>query len=93
MFPVIPAAAEPLVQALSVAFTEPTFRRFCVLMCGLIVTMGRRMVSHSLVAIEPLLGGHWSGYQVRFDRGLPGDHARDAEGEALPHSRLRAAAC
>ena len=62
MFPVIPAAAEPLVQAIAVAFTEPTLRRFVVLMCGLIVTMGRRTVSHALVAIEPLLDGHWSGY-------------------------------
>ena len=62
MFPVIPAAAEPRVQAVGVAFTEPTFRRFCALMCGLIVTIGRRTVSHSLVAIEPLLDGHWSGY-------------------------------
>lgn len=62
MFPVIPAAAEPLVSAVAVAFTEPTWRRFVVLMCGLIVTMGRRTVSHALVAIEPLLQGHWSGY-------------------------------
>jgi hypothetical protein len=62
MFPVIPAAAEPLVQAVGVAFTEPTLRRFVVLMCGLIVTMGRRTVSHALVAIEPMLDGHWSDY-------------------------------
>lgn len=62
MFPVIPAAAEPLVQAVAVAFTEPTLRRFCVLMCGLIVTMGRRTVSHTLVAVQPVLDGHWSGY-------------------------------
>jgi hypothetical protein len=62
MFPVIPAAAEPLVQAVAVAFFKPTLRRFVVLMCGLIVTLGRRTVSHALVAIEPLLGGHWSDY-------------------------------
>lgn len=62
MFPVVPAAAEPLVQAVAVAFTKPTLRRFVTLMCGLIVTLGRRTVSHSLVAIQPLLDGHWSGY-------------------------------
>jgi hypothetical protein len=58
----IPAAAEPLVAAISIAFTEPTARRFCLLMCGLIVTIGRRTVSHALVAIEPMLDGHWSNY-------------------------------
>jgi hypothetical protein len=62
MFPVFPAAAEPLVQAIGVAFTEPTIRRFLVLMCGLIVTMGRRTVSHALVAVRPALDGHWSNY-------------------------------
>lgn len=62
MFPVIPAAAEPLVDAVSAAFTQPTFRRFVVLMCGLIVTLGRRTVSHALVPIMALLDGHWSDY-------------------------------
>jgi hypothetical protein len=62
MFPVVPAAAEPLVLAISAAFTEPTFRRFLVLMCGLIITIGRRTVSHTLVAVEPMLEGHWSDY-------------------------------
>jgi hypothetical protein len=62
MFPVIPAAAEPLVDAIGVAFTQPTFRRFVALMCGLIVTLGRRTVSHALVPITALLDGHWSDY-------------------------------
>jgi len=62
MFPVIPAAAEPLVDAISDAFTRPTLRRFVTLMCGLIVTMGRRTVSHTLVALTPMLDGHWSDY-------------------------------
>jgi hypothetical protein len=57
-----PTAAESLLQAIGVAFTRPTWRRFCVLMCGLIVTLGRRTVSHSLVAVAPLLEGHWSNY-------------------------------
>src|SRR6266496_4436416 len=62
MFPAIPAAAEPLVAAIGVAFTEPSLRRFCVLMCGLIVTIGRRTVSHALAVVRPELEGHWSNY-------------------------------
>ena len=61
----IPAAAEPLVRAMSVAFTEPTLRRFVLLACGLIVTVGRRTVSHCLAALRPALAGqpgHWSNY-------------------------------
>ena len=63
MFP-IPAAAEPLVQAIRTAnvFTTPTFGRFIQLMMGLIVTMGRRTVSRALVLIEPEMDGHWSNY-------------------------------
>lgn len=63
MFP-IPAAAEPLVQAIRTApvFTQPTVGRFIQLMMGLIVTMGRRTVSRALVPIEPEMEGHWSTY-------------------------------
>ena len=63
MFP-IPAAAEPLVCALREArvFTVPTLQRFIALMVGLIVTMGRRTVSHALVAMGSLQDGHWSNY-------------------------------
>jgi hypothetical protein len=43
-------------------FTRLTLKRFIALMTGLIVTMGRRTVSHSMVAIKPLLKGHWSNY-------------------------------
>lgn len=62
MFPAIPAAAEPLVDSIRTCFTRPTLPRFLLLMCGLIVTMGRHTVSHALVAIEPLMDGHWSNY-------------------------------
>jgi hypothetical protein len=60
----IPKAAEPLAQAVRQAgvFSKPTYSRFTALMIGLIVTMGRRTVSHSLVAMRPLLRGHWSNY-------------------------------
>lgn len=63
MFPITPSA-EPLLTAIVEAgvFTQPTLKRFIALVTGLIVTMGRRTVSHSLVAIKPLLKGHWSNY-------------------------------
>jgi hypothetical protein len=63
LFPV-PAAAEPLVQAIREArvFTAPTLQRFIALMIGLIVTMGRHTVSHALVVMTRLLDGHWSNY-------------------------------
>ncbi len=66
MFPVVPAAAEPLVRAIAVAFTRPTARRFVTLMCAIIVTLGRRTVSHSLLPIRDRLAGHWSDYHRLF---------------------------
>ena len=67
MFPVA-AAAEPLVKSIETAevFTAPTFRRFIQLMMGLIVTMGRRTVSRTLVLIQPRIDGHWSNYHRIF---------------------------
>lgn len=60
----VPKAAEPLALAVFQAgiFSQPTFTRFTTLMIGLVVTMGRRTVSHSLMAVRPLLRGHWSNY-------------------------------
>jgi len=61
----IPQVAGPLVSDLrrSRVFTRPTFDRFLVLMCGLIVTAGRRSVSRALQVMRPVLGGgHWSDY-------------------------------
>jgi hypothetical protein len=58
----IPKAAEPLAKAICHVFTRPTFERFTALMIGLIVTMGRRTVSHALAVMEPVLEGHWSNY-------------------------------
>jgi hypothetical protein len=64
----IPAVAEPLVEAIAQAhvFTKPTFKRFLVLLCGLIVTMGRRSVSRALLTMRPMLKGHWSNYHRIF---------------------------
>ena len=59
-----PPAAESLIAAIEEAgvFSRPTFSRFIALMTGLIVSMGRRTVSHALVAIERIREGHWSNY-------------------------------
>lgn len=37
-------------------------------MIGLIVSMGRRTVSHSLAAMGPLLDGHWSNYHRLYSQ-------------------------
>jgi DDE superfamily endonuclease len=60
----VPDAAEPLVAATREAgvFSRPTFARFIALMTGMIVSMGRRTVSHALVAIGRIRQGHWSNY-------------------------------
>src|SRR5689334_2399718 len=64
----IPAVAEPLGEALDQAhvFTRPTFERLATLICGLIVTMGRRSVSRTLLTMRPMLKGHWSNYHRLF---------------------------
>lgn len=48
------------------AFTQPTFERFCTLLVGCIVTMGRRTVSHVLFSIPGLRHGHCSSYGRLF---------------------------
>jgi hypothetical protein len=62
--------AEPPALAIrdAAVFTRPTFRRFTALMIGLIVTMGRRTVSHALALMRPTIGlrGHWSDYHRLF---------------------------
>jgi len=58
----VSAAAEPLVESIRGVFNRPTFERFLTLMCGLIVTMGRRTVSRALRTMEPRLRGHWCNY-------------------------------
>src|SRR5690348_6123607 len=59
-------AAEPLVCAVKVAFTTPTWRRFLLLISGLIVTAGRRSVSRSLRFIDP--EGHWCSYHRLYSK-------------------------
>jgi hypothetical protein len=59
---IVPAAAEPLVESIGDVFTRPTLQRFVLLMCGVIVTMGRRTVSRALQVMQPQVFGHWCNY-------------------------------
>jgi hypothetical protein len=63
---VLPPAAEPLIAAFAPAFTHPTYRRFVLLLVGVIVTGGRRTVSHILWTVRSLVAGHPSSYHRFF---------------------------
>jgi DDE superfamily endonuclease len=65
---ITPSAAEPLVRSIRRVFTRPTFERFLILMCGVIVTMGRRTVSRALRVMEPQLQGHWCNYHRLYSQ-------------------------
>jgi len=62
------SAAEPLVRAFAPAFTGPTYRRFVLLLCGVIVTCGRRTVSRILWTVRSLVDGHPSSYHRFFSK-------------------------
>ena len=49
----LPSAAEPLIVSLSIAFTEPTFKRIVPLIVGAILTTGRRTVTAVLRWTDP----------------------------------------
>jgi hypothetical protein len=58
----VPRAAEPLVAAFSVAFTQRTFQRVLVLFLGAILSPRHRTVTAMLRAVGPLANGHWSSF-------------------------------
>ena len=60
---ILPAEAQPLVQALAPAFTRPTLRRFVLLMVAALLTTGRRTVANLLRIAAPLAPGHRTTYQ------------------------------
>jgi hypothetical protein len=64
----LPSAAEPLIVSLSVAFTEPTFKRVVPLIVGAILTRGRRTVTAVLRTMRGLALGHFSDYHRVFSR-------------------------
>jgi hypothetical protein len=55
-------AAEPLVTAFSIAFTQPTFQRVLVLVRGAIMSVRQHTVTGMLRAAGTLAAGHWSNY-------------------------------
>lgn len=55
-------AAEPVVGALSVAFTPRTFQRVVVLILGAVLSPRRRTVTGVLRAVGGLAEGHWSSF-------------------------------
>jgi len=64
----LPPAAEPLIAPFAAAFTRPTYDRFLTLLVGVIVTNGRRTVSHILRVVAALAPGHASSYHRFFSR-------------------------
>ncbi len=58
----MPKAAEPLISALSIAFTRPTFQRARVLIFGAILSVRQRTVTGMLRAAGALATGHWSDF-------------------------------
>jgi DDE superfamily endonuclease len=55
-------AAEPLICAFSIAFTQPTFQRVLVLIFGAIVSGRQHTVTAMLLAAGPRALGHWSDF-------------------------------
>src|SRR4051794_28248274 len=64
----LPAAAEPLLLALTDPLSQPTAQRLLLLIVGAILTTGRRTVTHILAALGPLAQGHFSDYHRAFSR-------------------------
>ncbi len=59
---ILPAGAQPLIDALSPAFTEPTLHRFVTLLGSAILTTGRRTVANLLRTAAPLTRAHATTY-------------------------------
>lgn len=64
----LPRAAEPLIRSFAPAFCVPTYQRFVLLLIGVIVTSGRRTVSHVLWSVRSLVQGHPSNYHRFFSQ-------------------------
>jgi len=64
----LPAAAEPLINRFSIAFTPRTFQRVLLLMVGSILSLGRHTVTGMLWTARSLSQGHFSDYHRVFSR-------------------------
>jgi hypothetical protein len=63
---ILPPEALPLLHALAPAFTQPTFRRFTLLLAAALLTTGRRTVANFLRTTGPLAHGHRTSFQRVF---------------------------
>jgi hypothetical protein len=65
---ILPPEAHPLVQALALHLTSPTYQRFSTLMVAALVTTGRRTVANLLRTLRHLAPGHRTDYQRVLSR-------------------------
>lgn len=63
---ILPAEAQPLLDAFSSVFTQPTFHRFVILLGSAIFINGRRTVANLLRTAAPLTEAHATTYQRVF---------------------------
>jgi DDE superfamily endonuclease len=61
--PALPREAAPLLLALEPVFTQPTWRRFVLLMAAAVLTTGRRTIANLLRTLGSLVPGHTTSYQ------------------------------
>ena len=64
----LPAAARPLLLALTDSLVQPTGQRLLPLAVGAILATGRRTVTRLLATTSPLAQGHFSNYHRVFSR-------------------------
>jgi hypothetical protein len=62
----LPAALVPLLLSFAPAFTEPTYRRWTVLMLAATLATGRRTISNLLRTVQTLAPGHPASYHRVF---------------------------
>ena len=60
---ILPPEAAPVFLALAPAFTQPTFRRFTVLVVAALLTPGRRTIANLLRTLRGIVPGHRTSYQ------------------------------
>jgi hypothetical protein len=65
---ILPPEAHPLVQALALHFTSPTYQRFSTLLVGAALTTGRRTVANVLRTLRHLAPGHSTAYRRVLSR-------------------------
>lgn len=64
----LPPEAHPLLNALALHFTSPTYQRFATLLVGAVLTTGRRTVANLLRTLRQLAPGHPTAYRRILSR-------------------------